>query len=1012
MARDAGSGNPCDATQRLQAASGGPAGIGWFATLAERLIENGYEPLPIKPLSKTPALTRWTTVEINRPNVASWTRQYADHGVGLRTGKLVAVDIDILDANQAHAAAARAQDLMGQTLVRVGRWPKRLLVYRVAMPFRKIRIPGLEILGDGQQFVSHGLHPEMRMPYYWVTGDSPCEVAFSDLPLVDSAVVQRFVAEMRGLGEPVPRNCRRGRAAGDPVGSGQQITRDASGQVIDGRDGWLSVLAFHAVHDAIDVGGALDPALISQSAWDRFCQTAELGRGRSGSTEPWSPGDAQQKVTDKLRLHRDGRLPGRLPLPVPAPFEEPPTGDVAEARERLDVTLRDAFSAINAWHGGKTDQTARPVIGIRATFGLGKSTAARAAIITWMEERQTSGRAARVLIVTPSHDLAEEAALLWRACWASTAVLRGYNARDPISGTPMCRDYVMVKMAVRSGQNIERSACQAKPSGTCRHFATCLKQLNRREVAEAEVVIAPYDVLYTGLDSGRTPFALIVIDEACWPRAVRNDDSLTIADFAAAGALNEPVSTDQVIDTGDAVDLRAFNQYLAEVLETAEPGPLDAGTIARSQLTRSDCRRVASILRTQRPNPQLSPGMPEQKRAIAAEAVRKAELALILADIWDAVAALLSGEPGGIVLRITGEVGSPSRKVVLHGLRRLHRGFSNVPVLHLDGTLRSDLARRILPDLTVTSIEVGQPHATINLVIGSFGKSALCPRPHGDTEDQHRRRRLDDCVTYVAWQAAAAAPGRTLVVTYKDIEPVFRAIPGVETGHFNAIAGLDRFRDVAKLIVIGRPLPSESDLAGLTASVFGRYPDEGYRKECRSVRLVSGESASVMVVAHAVPDAELLRAAICDDEVIQAIGRGRGINRTPDTPLDIHVLANLALPLPHHAVTTWEAVVPDLLQRMLLSGLAVDSPADAAALHPALFTSAEQAKKAFERTAFKGQAPLRDIYKGLSLKSARYRRSGRGRSWQRVWWLTGSAEQARQRLEARLGQLAGWEVAG
>ena len=93
---------------------------------------------------------------------------------------------------------------------------------------------------------------------------------------------------------------------------------------------------------------------------------------------------------------------------------------------------------------------------------------------------------------------------------------------------------------------------------------------------------------------------------------------------------------------------------------------------------------------------------------------------------------------------------------------------------------------------------------------------------------------------------------------------------------------------------------------------------------------------------------------------------------------------------------------------MLLAGIAVDSPGDAALLHPALFASAEQAKKAFQRAGFKGQNPIRNLYREMSLKSAAYRRPGRGRSWQRAWWIDGDADAARTALEAALGALAEW----
>lgn len=222
------------------------------------------------------------------------------------------------------------------------------------------------------------------------------------------------------------------------------------------------------------------------------------------------------------------------------------------------------------------------------------------------------------------------------------------------------------------------------------------------------------------------------------------------------------------------------------------------------------------------------------------------------------------------------------------------------------------------------------------------------------------------------------------------------------------LAGLDRYGDIGLLMVIGRPLPSTADLASPCASLFGHLPQGRYHKDIAAVHLRDGRSAIIRTLTHVEPDAELLRAAICEDEVIQAIGRGRGVNRTEQNPLEVQVLADLALPLIHDRVLAWEMAKPDLIQRMLLAGLAVDSPADAVALHPGIFFNVELAKKAFQRGAFKGHSPIGIIYREMSLKSAAYRRPGRGRSWQRAWWISGSEDDARKMLEQSLGSVADW----
>jgi hypothetical protein len=153
-----------------------------------------------------------------------------------------------------------------------------------------------------------------------------------------------------------------------------------------------------------------------------------------------------------------------------------------------------------------------------------------------------------------------------------------------------------------------------------------------------------------------------------------------------------------------------------------------------------------------------------------------------------------------------------------------------------------------------------------------------------------------------------------------------------------------------------------------------------------------------------------LRAAICDDELIQAIGRGRGVNRTADNPLEVHVLADVALPLVHDRILGWTVMQPDVVQRMLLAGIALDSPADASVLHSTLFTGPKHAQKEFERAGFKRQNPIRNIYRGLSLKQAVYLLPGSGRSAQHAYWLSHDDDVIRQRLESVLGTFGEWAV--
>lgn len=107
-------------------------------------------------------------------DVRRWSNDGAN--VGLRAGLFPAVDIDCLDPIIVQQVRERALAVLGPAPVRIGRAPKALLMYRTAEPFGRMRLilrkpngeQGLvEILGEGQQYLVHGTHPNTGLPYAW-----------------------------------------------------------------------------------------------------------------------------------------------------------------------------------------------------------------------------------------------------------------------------------------------------------------------------------------------------------------------------------------------------------------------------------------------------------------------------------------------------------------------------------------------------------------------------------------------------------------------------------------------------------------------------------------------------------------------------------------------------------------------------------------------------------------------------------------------------------------------------
>lgn len=1001
---------PPDNQNTTRVASGRPARAAHptFQSAAAQLLDHGYTPLPIRPGSKAPAPARWSAVDVTDNVITDWSARYPDHGVGLRTGHLVGLDIDLLDPDRAHAVQAAAIARFGETLIRVGQWPKRLLLYRTNMPFRKLAVPGVEMLGAGQQFVAFGIHPGTGQPYSWPLGETPLEVPLDGLPLVDEAALRTFLGEIGAAAPPRPLSGARKRTA--EAAQANRPERDETGRVIDGRDAWLSTIAFHEVHDVVDRGVPPELDKLAGAVWDRFTVSADLERPRS-TGRAYTLADAARKVADKLRLLQDARLPPR-DVAAPEPDYTAPRDSVQAARHGLDLTLAGVCARVLAWHEADAPGPP-PRVGLQATVGLGKSVTSRRHLLDLQRRLTAAGLPDRILVFTPSHALAEEAAAAWRECGAGTAVLRGYERLHPERQVPMCGDHPAMRAAIEAGVSVQEAACTS-PDGNhrCRFYDTCLKQENRRELADADVIVAPYDALFSGFGVEPDSIALLLIDEACWPRAVRDNTGLHVETLDAEPLDGLADSLFRNAAAGRMADLSAVRSRARMALGANGPGPLDRRHLTAAGLTAEECRHAAQLERRRARDPGLRPGLSNAERAAALWVANTNARIERLAGLWAELSDLLDGPEAcnGRIRCLPPDRTTGLSGIAVTGLAPLHPNLRGKPVLHLDATLRPELAAQVLPGLEIIRIEADAPHMQLTLVSGGFGKSALCPDgAAAQAETARRVGKLSACVDYVRWQAARMAPGRLLVVTYKACREAFEGIPGVDTAHFNAIAGLDAWRDVAALIVIGRPLPRDSDLDPLTAALFRQDTSAGtYRAETVGVRMRGGSARAVRVIRHSEETAEALRAAICDDELIQAIGRGRGVNHTAGNPLEVHVLADVALPLVHDRVTTWDMEAPDLIQRMLLVGIAVDSPADAAALHPGMFGNGHQAKMAFERAAFKAQIPIRDTYRGMCLKSARYRRSGRGRSWQTACWIDGTAEETHAQLGRVLAPLAEW----
>lgn len=121
----------------------------------------------------------WRTFDASRADVERWALHGAN--IGLRADRTPGLDIDSTDPALAATVHDWATAILGPAPCRVGRDPKRLLVYRLAddaPPISRMRLWAerdgqshlIELLGKGQQYLVYGTHPVTLRPYAWPDG--------------------------------------------------------------------------------------------------------------------------------------------------------------------------------------------------------------------------------------------------------------------------------------------------------------------------------------------------------------------------------------------------------------------------------------------------------------------------------------------------------------------------------------------------------------------------------------------------------------------------------------------------------------------------------------------------------------------------------------------------------------------------------------------------------------------------------------------------------------------------
>ena len=287
-----------------------------------------------------------------------------------------------------------------------------------------------------------------------------------------------------------------------------------------------------------------------------------------------------------------------------------------------------------------------------------------------------------------------------------------------------------------------------------------------------------------------------------------------------------------------------------------------------------------------------------------------------------------------------------------------------------DGSISIDYDYPLDPVISpITVARAGTPHVSIRQIKFSSAASRFSDNETGQHNVERVRRYIE---------ARSAKYGRTLVICQLRLEEQLTMLglpPNVETVHFNALRGRDEWKDIDLLIVIGRTQPPPNAMELQAEALF--------HTECKTLgpdyydyvwAPLTGTDELVRSERHPDPLAEIMRWSACEAEVIQAIGRGRGLNRTKDDPLQVDII-NI-VPLPDIEVD--EVIERDDAQPgardviagrygLILPAKPLRGAADiVAALLPDLFASVNAAKQA--KVYSRAETPNKDYLLGVSAR--------------------------------------------
>lgn len=972
--------------------------------------------------AKAPGIRAWQQrarfegPETTAADLSDWQKKERQWpGTGIACGNCIAIDADFAtDPALAETVAALAVEVFGETpFVRQGQAPKVALIYRAAEPMPSVSLKtadgsgdGIDVLAEARQFVAYGVHRKTLKPYAWIGTESPLTAGPDEAPEITQAQVDDFLSRLRAIVELNGTGGRNGKGNG----GGAEIVRDADGKVIDGREIHLTRIVYSVALAKKSEDEELTVAGIAAAAWDRFVATTILN-------DRWTPEAAVAKAKALLaRVHCGQVKLDSTPAAAAGETIEPTYPDrrvsVAEA-EAATATIVSRFFGehVPAWkrdlaqwkaEAEEAEERSQPKPpkpapvshAARIETAIGKTALA----IKGAAEAAKAGIS--IVYAAPMHSLLAELAERFAAEGVEARVYRGYASDDPeAADLKMCLDIPAMEDAKAAVRPIPSTVCEKKIDGEkhyCAFHSRC--GMERQRQANAPIWLVPHALLFHGKPQAIPAPDALVIDEGVTMGALPDKPARLSLDAIERAPVepgeNAPLFTNAANDLGSA-----RGDLLRALRDHSDDGPLRRAILMRHGLTAAVAANAYSLEWARLRDPGITPGMePKARKALAATVGHHNTDVKLLAGLWDELRAFLASEAGAsgrLSLRYDEE--AEARILERRSLDTV-RDTWLAPALLIDATLpeppllepvmghrvevKADITARWSDAVKVRQI-VGAPVTARKLGIIDNDEE-----PEGETPGAPKRVIID-LLRLIHLRAALVWPRVVVVIAPMRLIAVLTDLglpENVETAHFGAVAGIDRWASAAGLICIGRLQPGPGITEPLAGIITGTVPGSieanaqggrWYTREPGAIRLADGKGAAVERIRH--PDAlvEALRWQITEAGLIQAIGRLRALRRAAASPAFLDIINDVPLPITVDEVTTWDEAKVGAWASMASEGVLLSSPADIEACFPEAAPTRDRAREMCFPTL--GVTPLRELDIGVTpnVRLASYKRLGR-----------------------------------